>query len=84
MNILLDITKCVRCDQDHRAVAFTPFMRAPTQFTHWAMCPVTNEPMLVGSITEEGAKDLWTRARQDGRQVKLSVKKSPRTKKKKS
>lgn len=48
MTYTLNITKCPRCDGNHKRLVFKPFKQAVSQYTHWALCPVTQEPLLTG------------------------------------
>jgi hypothetical protein len=36
---------CPRCGQRHENVIFRPLTNPRDQHTHWAMCPVLNEPL---------------------------------------
>jgi len=42
-----DVGRCARCGKDHAQLEFRPLANAPDEWTHWAMCPETNEPVLV-------------------------------------
>lgn len=44
MNV--DVNRCARCGQDHEGLEFRLFDRPCGEWTHWAMCPVTQEPIL--------------------------------------
>jgi recombinational DNA repair protein (RecF pathway) len=54
--VTIDVRHCARCQQDHDAVEFKPLTNAPPECSHWAMCPVTNEPILMLSSF---APDEW-------------------------
>lgn len=42
------VKKCARCQEDHmRPIYFAHFTHAPKGFTHWGICPVTEEPILM-------------------------------------
>lgn len=50
------IKNCARCGEDHDLVEFSKFkkpipehvsVRKMKMWTHWAMCPKTNEPILL-------------------------------------
>ncbi|MFZ5440473.1 MAG: hypothetical protein ACOZQL_10720 [Myxococcota bacterium] len=50
-----DVLSCARCGGNHENIetfAFTnpiaPAELAPFKWTHWAMCPVKGEPILIG------------------------------------
>jgi hypothetical protein len=51
-----DVINCSRCDSaQHKKLVFRRFKRpiivgngnAQTTFTHWAMCPILNQPILI-------------------------------------
>jgi hypothetical protein len=49
VKILRAIVNCARCGLDHENVQARPFARPPAKrHTHWATCPVTGEPILIG------------------------------------
>jgi len=52
--ITVTIQHCARCQGTHERMKFIQFKRAVYQqedgvcrYTHWAMCPTTNEPILM-------------------------------------
>ena len=52
--MFVNVVKCPRCgDHQHENLKFQSFMRAHiaapdgTLFTHYAMCPIVNEPILL-------------------------------------
>lgn len=49
MNITLDLHGCARCDgEGHDNITFVPFtQKVDEKYTHWAMCPTLNEPILL-------------------------------------
>lgn len=49
MTSKVKIKKCVRCGESHPRVEFKEFINMPVRlpYTHWGMCPVTNEPILM-------------------------------------
>ena len=52
--LVVDVGHCARCGKDHADLGFARFKR-PCQkdtvngfeWTHWAMCPETKEPILL-------------------------------------
>jgi len=42
----VDVKRCARCGQNHNALVFHRLTN-PSAYTHWAMCPITNEPILL-------------------------------------
>lgn len=55
IDLKMNVKNCARCGGDHWMV-FNPFQNPAYLpggvFTHWAMCPVTQEPVLL-MITED-------------------------------
>jgi hypothetical protein len=48
---LCDLTKCIRCGKNHKRLMFKPFQRTPpSEFTHWATCPNTREPIIQAEV----------------------------------
>ena len=45
--VTTDVYACARCGEDHTQLVFTHFMREASQWTHWASCPITKEPVLL-------------------------------------
>jgi hypothetical protein len=41
---------CSRCGKVHINIEFTHLKRVAGDWTHWAMCPVTKEPILLEII----------------------------------
>ena len=44
---IVDVKNCPRCGQDHNEMSFTPLVAPSNQWTHWGMCPVKDEPLLL-------------------------------------
>lgn len=42
----IDVDGCARCGGEHR-VEFREFARPAGQYTHWASCPETGDPILL-------------------------------------
>ncbi len=40
------IQRCARCGTDHE-IKFKPLQRPSAEWTHWGMCLVTNEPVMM-------------------------------------
>ena len=47
-----DIGKCARCGKDHEHLLFVPVLCPAKEWTHWASCPVTSEPILKKIVEE--------------------------------
>jgi hypothetical protein len=53
----ISVVNCARCDTTHESLVFkrflSPVRRCDTLlYTHWSICPVTREPILL-RVTEE-------------------------------
>lgn len=61
--IAVDITKCVRCGKDHKRLVFKTFKTITTEYKFWAMCPNTQEPILMAQVraSDPRAVDLLMR-----------------------
>jgi hypothetical protein len=57
----INVKHCARCEQDHADLEFAAFTEHPVpvtdkiEWTHWAMCPALNEPVLMRVILVEEA-----------------------------
>lgn len=45
--VVLDVVQCPRCDYKHTEVVYHKFTRPVKHFTHWAVCPRTDEPIFI-------------------------------------
>ena len=43
----IDVSCCARCGDNHRGVEFKTFTRPSADWTYWAQCPNTGEPILL-------------------------------------
>lgn len=43
----ITIFTCTRCGQDHEEILCNPLTNPPEEFTHYAICPRTHEPILI-------------------------------------
>jgi ribosomal protein S27AE len=50
-----DVKECARCGQDHAGITFTELIN-PGLVSHFAMCPVTNQPILM-AIHDESEEE---------------------------
>jgi hypothetical protein len=48
----IDVQSCARCGKDHDELAFKKLIRPAAEWTHWAECPTTYEPILL-CVTQE-------------------------------
>lgn len=57
-NTIINIIECARCGENHIELEFFKFNKKPTKFnyTHWALCPSTGEPIL-NTITVEKSEN---------------------------
>lgn len=59
--IKTNVGNCARCGGDHDGLEFTPFARPVVlaqsagiaAVTHWALCPVTGEPIMLHIVSDE-------------------------------
>lgn len=42
-----NVIGCARCGSNHDSIEFKKFKKKPPKYTHWGMCPITNEPVLM-------------------------------------
>lgn len=58
MTVTTNISNCARCGGNHVAMKFEPLKRAMVEhsLTHWAMCPITQEPVLLGILLSAGVQ----------------------------
>jgi hypothetical protein len=45
--LVTDVKGCARCGQDHPRRLLLKFTRPPKEATHYTVCPITEEPLLV-------------------------------------
>lgn len=50
------VVACARCAQTHTDIEFKPLTN-PARYTHWATCPVTDEPIMMIAGEEEEVAD---------------------------
>lgn len=48
--MVVAVTNCARCGQDHVALVFSRLKRTSDEHTHWALCPTSVEPILMRVI----------------------------------
>ena len=54
----VNMPNCSRCDGSHDDVMFQPFTKPSDAYTHWAMCPTTNEPIVMSLGRPSEASEL--------------------------
>ena len=55
------VTGCARCGENHEMLTAHPFTRPPDKtITHWAICPKTDEPILIGYGFPRGNKNTFS------------------------
>lgn len=72
------IKGCARCDGDgHEDLEFRPFTQSVdidlalgrgssrAKFTHWAMCPTLNEPILMAILNNSSEAVTWVITQED-------------------
>ena len=53
LNVWRSVEGCPRCGRTHRPLLFKPFSQTigvPEQWTHWAMCSRTRQPILAAIV----------------------------------
>jgi hypothetical protein len=56
----IDITgKCSRCGQPHYQLEFKSFIAPQKRYTHWAICPATEEPILMFVLQPSLRAWIW-------------------------
>lgn len=53
-----DVRNCARCGGHHIGIQFHPFTHAPEGFTHFAACPINQEPILNTVTPDDGTPPL--------------------------
>lgn len=55
--LVINVKSCARCGQDHE-VGFMPFSKnGIDSFTHWGMCPVLGEPLILMALEDDANKE---------------------------
>jgi len=49
------LVNCARCGEEHLNLVAKPFTVPADKYTHWMMCPVLHEPILVEVEDDEEA-----------------------------
>ncbi len=57
--MLISVTNCPRCSQDHADLEFSPLTHATDVWAWWAMCPVLGEPVLMKVDSDEALERKW-------------------------
>jgi len=62
--VFVNVITCPRCgDHQHSKLKFETFIKTPitapdgSVFTHYAICPITGEPILMSFVGEEAVLD---------------------------
>jgi len=42
-----NVKHCSRCGEDHDNIVFREFVIESLEYTHWGMCPILNEPLMM-------------------------------------
>lgn len=45
--LVLDVRHCARCGGNHSRLTFHPLDNPSVEFSHWAMCETTEQPILL-------------------------------------
>lgn len=49
-SICCNVTSCARCGDSHASIEFHPFKTPESEWTHWAICPVEHQPILMMQV----------------------------------
>lgn len=49
----IEVENCARCDGEHSSLETKPLNNPPNEYTHYAICPSTKQPILVATDVEE-------------------------------
>jgi hypothetical protein len=53
----ITVSNCARCGGDHENISCMKLARPCGNFTHWAQCPTTLEPIMVAFV-DDGEVEL--------------------------
>ena len=53
----ISVATCVRCGYKHDSVTARVLLNPTDHFTHWAMCPVTSQPIMVEFVEVPDERD---------------------------
>lgn len=48
--ITTTLTRCARCGQEHVDLVFQPLTQPQEEWSHWAPCPATQEPIMLATM----------------------------------
>lgn len=51
--LIVNVGSCARCGQDHRQHPFHKLTRRQDEWSHWAVCPESGEPIMLAILPEE-------------------------------
>jgi hypothetical protein len=53
----ININNCARCGGNHKNISCLQLTRPCEEFTHWAQCPTTLEPIMVRFVDDDFVDD---------------------------
>lgn len=57
--VVTTVVACARCGKTHVQMLFAKLARQQKEWTHWALCPTTGEPVMLSSVPTEFAQDVF-------------------------
>lgn len=48
----INVKECARCGNEHLGLTASPFVRSPKDWTHFATCPESHQPILVRFVLD--------------------------------
>ena len=70
----IDVKSCQRCGTNHDQLEFKPLQNAADDYDWWAMCPSSNEPVLLRIVNDgESKSKLMEKTIHVGQGTKLVI-----------
>jgi hypothetical protein len=60
------LENCARCNESHENLEFHQFTNPVRDLTHWTLCPITKEPILMRVILDDEPKTKEIHEENDG------------------
>jgi len=51
----ISLSNCARCGGAHEQLEVKPLDNPPDRYTHFAMCPISQQPIMVKIVAEQGS-----------------------------
>ena len=56
--MIVTVRSCQRCGQDHKDLNFEVLSNSVTEWTHWAMCPIVMQRILLQIVDDENKDEV--------------------------